>query len=183
MKKIPVAGSNYTMLVDFNYGGGGNLYRMDMIHLNPFHELVAFDSQLCRINDENIKNIHVGDVGIYVPEKTIKHSDWIETVDATWKKQFEYLDHNFELATVLGFADNLELATVLGFTDKTGKIGIYGKKIGNRFINSAAFGIERGDDLLIQLDGSNNKTKCVFVHDISQELLKYNLQQKIAKKL
>ena len=168
MKKIPVAGFNYTMLVDFNYGGGGNLYRMDMIHLNPFREPVAFDSQLCRINGEDIKNIHVGDVGIYVPEKKIKHSGWNEVVSATWKKQFEYLDHNFELATVLGFTD---------------KIGIYGKKIGTRFINSPDFGIERGDDLLIQLDESNNKTKCVFVHDISQELLKYNLQQKIAKKL
>lgn len=168
MKKIPVAGFNYTMLVDFNYGGGGNLYRMDMIHLNPFHEPVAFDSQLCIINDECIKNIHVGDVGIYVPKKIIIHSGRIGVVDATWEKQFEYLDHNFELATVLGF---------------TGKIGIYGKKIGERFINSPAFGIERGDDLLIRLDESNNETKCAFVHNISQELLKYNLQQKIAKKL
>ena len=168
MKKIPVAGFNYTMLIDFDYGGGEDLYRMDLVHLDPFRKPTAFDSQLCRINDEDKKNIHVGDVGIYVPEKTIKHSDWIETVDATWKKQFEYLDHNFELATVLGFTD---------------KIGIYGKKIGKRFINSPAFGIERGDDLLIQLDESNNKTKCVFVHNISQELLKYNLQQQIAKKL
>ena len=54
MQTILEAGYDYTMLVDFNYGGGEDLYRMDLVHLDPFPKPAAFDIQLCRINDKDI---------------------------------------------------------------------------------------------------------------------------------
>ena len=166
------ATENYNMLVDFNYGEGDNLYRMDMVYLNPFRKSTAFDSKLCRINRKDIKNIHVGDVGTYVPETIITHTDWIEKVSATWQKEFDYQNHNFELVTLLCF-------------EKTGKLRIFGKKIGETTIllRDPVVGFKRGDDLLVQIYDRNN---CRFIHlvrNINQELLKYNLQQQMAKKL
>jgi len=163
------ATENYNMLVDFNYGEGDNLYRMDMVYLNPFRKSTAFDSQLCRINDKDIKNIHVGDIGIYVPETIIPHTDWTEKVSATWQKEFDYQNHDFELATLLGF-------------EKTGKLHIFSKKTGETtlLLHDPVVGFKRGDDLLIQI---NDRNHYKLVHNINQELLKYNLQQQMAKKL
>ena len=168
-KIIPVAGYEYNMLVDFNYDNGEDLYRMDMVYLDPFRRPAAFDSQVCRINDKDIKNINVGDVGIYVPETIIPHTDWIEKVSATWQKEFDYQNHDFELATLLGF-------------EKTGKLRIFSKKIGETTLLSRdpVVGFKRGDDLLIQINDQNHYN---LVHNIHQEMLKYNLQQQMAKKL
>ena len=169
MKTIHAAGSNYTMLVDYNYDNGDNLYRMDMVYLNPFRKPTAFDSQLCRIDDKDIKNIHVGDVGIYVPDNIIKHSDWTEKVSATWQKEFDYQHHDFELVTLLGF-------------EKTGKLRVFGNKVNETTIllRDPVVGFKRGDDLLIQIYDKNHYR---LIHNINQELLKYKLQQQMAKKL
>ncbi len=169
MQTILEAGYDYTMLVDFNYGGGEDLYRMDLVHLDPFRKPAAFDSQLCRINDKDIKNINVGDVGIYVPETIIPHTDWTEKVSATWKKEFDYQEHNFELATLLGF-------------EKTGKLRVFGNKVNETtvLLRDHVVGFKRGDDLLIQID---NEKHYRLVRNINQELLKYKLQQQMAKKL
>ena len=167
MQTIPIARYDYTMLVDFNYGEGDDLYHMDMVYLNPFRKSPAFDSKLCRINDKDIKNIHIGDVGIYVPEKIIPHTDWTEEVSATWKKEFDYQNHNFELATVLVFGRY---------------VNIFGTKIGEQAVSLDGTGIscQRGDDLLIRIKDHH---KYEVVRNIKQELLKYNLQQQMAKKL
>lgn len=171
MQTILTAGFNYTMLVDFNYGNGDNTYLMDLVHLDPFHKPIAFDSQLCVINDEDIKNIRIGDVGLYVPEKTIKHSDWTETVPATWKKEFDYQEHNFELVTLLGF-------------EKTGKLRVFGNKVNETTVLfDPVVGFKRGDDLLLQIDDKKPYRLIRLIHNINQELLKYNLQQQMAKKL
>ncbi len=165
------ATENYNMLVDFNYGEGDNLYRMDMVYLNPFRKSTAFDSKLCRINRKDIKNIHVGDVGTYVPETIIPHTDWTEKVSATWQKEFDYQNHNFELVTLLG-------------VEKNGNMRVFGNKINEKILSVSSrdtvVGFKRGDDLLIEMT-ENNQFK--FVRNINQELLKYNLQQQMAKKL
>ncbi len=172
MQTILEAGYDYTMLVDFNHGGGEDLYRMDLVHLDPFRKPAAFDSQLCRINDKDIKNINVGDVGIYVPETIIPHTDWIEKVSATWKKEFDYQEHNFELVTLLGF-------------EKTGKLRVFGNKVNETTIllRDPVVGFKRGDDLLLQIDDKKPYRLIRLIHNINQELLKYNLQQQMAKKL
>ena len=172
MQKItPVAGYEYNMLVDFNYGEGDNLYRMDMVYLNPFRKQTAFDSKLCRINRKDIKNIHVGDVGTYLPETIITHTDWIEKVSATWKKEFDYQEHNFELVTLLGF-------------EKPGKLRVFGNKVNETTVLfDPVVGFKRGDDLLLQIDDKKPYRLIRLIHNINQELLKYKLQQQMAKKL
>ena len=171
MQTVLSAGFDYTMLVDFNYGNGDNIYRMDLIHLNSFRKPTAFDSKLCVIDDKDIKNIRIGDVGLYVPAKPIKHSDWTETVPATWRKDFKYLDHNFELATLLG-------------VEKNGNMRVFGNKINEKILSvssrDTAVGFKRGDNLLIEMT-ENNQYK--FVHNIDQELLKFNRQQLMTKSL
>jgi len=142
--------------------------------LNSFRKPTAFDSQLCRINDKDIKNIHVGDIGLYVPEKTIKHSDWTEIVSATWKKEFNYWGHSFELATLLG-------------VEKNGNIRVFGNKINEKTLSvstrDTVVGFKRGDDLLIEMTENNQYKLYKLVRNINQELLKYKYQQKMAKNL
>ncbi len=173
MQKItPVAGYEYNMLVDFNYSNSERFYRMDMVYLDRFHKPIAFDSKRCFMEEADIQNIHVGDVGIYVPETIRPHTDWIEKVSATWQKEFDYQNHDFELATLLGF-------------EKTGKLHIFGKKIGETTIllRDPVVGFKRGDDLLLQIDDKKPYRLIRLIHNINQELLKYNLQQQMAKKL
>ena len=164
MQSIPVAGFNRTMLVDFNRMSTNNYYRMDLIHLDPYRRSTAFSSPICRIEDKDIENIHIGDIGEYQPGG--------EYFSATWKKEFDYQDHNYELAIFVGLEPNQH-------------IRVWGNKIGDKNVQMGITGIDfqRGDDLLIQIDSSLSRNQYRIIRNINQELLKYKYQQKMAKSL
>jgi len=166
MQSIPVAGFNRTMLVDFNRMSTNNFYRMDLIHLDPYRRSTAFSSPICRIEDKDIKNIHIGDIGEYQPGG--------EYLSATWNKEFDYQDHNYELVTLLG-------------VEKNGNIRVFGNKINEKTLSvstrDTVVGFKRGDDLLIEMTENNQYKLYKLVRNINQELLKYNLQQQMAKNL
>lgn len=161
MNQLVISGTNYSMLLDVNWTRGDNLYQVDFIYLDPFCKPRGFDSQICNIHGNDIRTIHIGDIGEYLTAPQYKKP--------TWKQIFPYCEHNIELATLLGI-------------EKPNKARVFGNKIGEQTISlrDTDIGFQRGDDLLIQID---NGYQYKLVRNINQELLKYKLQQQMAKKL
>ena len=161
MHEVIISGTGYNILVDFNPSTADKIYRMDFVYLDPYRKPVSFDSQMCKMEDIDIHNINIGDIGEYNPGENY--------FSVAWRKAFPYREHNIELATLLGM-------------ERNNKARVFGNKIGEQTIalGDADIGLQRGDDLLIQI---NDHKQYKIMRNINQELLKYNLQQQMAKKL
>ena len=96
---------------------------------------------------------------------------------------YNYQDHNYDIATVLGIMDNIGI-----LDDK--KLFIYGKKIGEQVIsarsfyrNSTSWGIKPNDELLIRKIKNPDTVKESYeiIHNITHAQKKYEIEQHFSR--